>query len=84
MADSKVKAQVTIEFTIALICLVLLLAGTANMFAWFANTIIGRHRAYEASRTSAGTGSIIQAPLFQHLLTNFYRPEKLVIFKKWE
>ena len=76
MGDSKIKAQVTIEFTIALICLVLLLTGTANMFAWFANTIIGRHRAYEDSREKAGTASTTGSQI------NFYTPNNLVIFKK--
>lgn len=80
MANSKIKAQVTIEFTVALFCLLILLVGTTKMFVWFGNSIVERHKAYEATRQAAATGSTTSSQV------NFYdqKAHPLNIFKDWE
>jgi len=51
MDNAKVKAQVTLEFTTAFICLLLFLVATAQIFVWFGNTIVNRQKNYEGTRT---------------------------------
>jgi len=78
MGDSKIKAQVVIEFTLTLFCLFVFLVATAKIFAWCTNNIIQRHKAYEATRTDAGHSDKVAASI------NFYTPKKLDIFSDWD
>ena len=74
MGDSKMRAQVTLEFTIALFCLFIFLAGTAKLFAWFWQTTVTRHEAYEATRIQAADGGTTNEQI------DFYTKEDLDIF----
>jgi hypothetical protein len=51
MANTKIKAQVMLEFSAAFIALLILLVATTKLFVWFGSNIINRHKAYEDSRT---------------------------------
>ena len=50
MDNPKVKAQVSIEFAVAFLILVLFTVLAVKMFTWMGSTIINRHIAYENSR----------------------------------
>ena len=79
MADCKIKAQVVLEFTLALFCLFVFLVATAKMFSWFTNDIIQRHRAFEDSRVAAGRGATVEASI------DFYKAApKMDIFSDWD
>lgn len=82
MANSKIKAQVAIEFTVALFCLLVLLVATTKIFVWFGHTIVQRHTRYEETRTAAATEGTTADEI------NFYdqtSPEnRLGIFKDWK
>jgi len=54
MDNTKVKAQVALEFVTAFICTILFLVATAQIFVWFGNTIVNRNKAYEQTRVYAG------------------------------
>lgn len=65
MAGSKVNAQVIIEFIVSFTCLLLIIVLTTKMFAWFGQTIVRRHLAYEGSRTVLldGNNKVIVPPV---------------------
>lgn len=44
-------AQVSLEFAVAFVVLVILLLATTKIFVWFGNSIVGRNQAYEESRS---------------------------------
>ena len=46
------KAQVTAEFTVALLALVLFLVMTTRLFVWMGGNIVGRNKAFEGTRKS--------------------------------
>ena len=73
------RAQVTIEFTIALFCLLIFLVATTKIFVWFGSNIVQRHKAFEDTRTEAGTGSTTASQI------DFYNQEEhaLDIFEDW-
>ena len=48
----KEKAQGTLELTITLIAVVLLLMGITRVFIWLNSTMIDRHRNYTNTRTN--------------------------------
>jgi hypothetical protein len=52
------KGQATVELSVALILVMLLLVASVKTFVWINEKIVRRSRAYEATRVSAG-----QAPL---------------------
>ena len=72
------RAQVAIEFTIALFCLFIFLVATAKMFVWFGSSIVQRHKAYEATRVDAGDHGTTSDEI------DFYEPDKLDIFSDWD
>ena len=76
MGNVKIKAQVTVELTVTLFCLLIFLVAATKIFLWFGNNIVQRHNAFEATRTQAGTGSTTAAQI------DFYDQEanKLDIF----
>jgi uncharacterized protein (UPF0333 family) len=57
MDNLKVKAQVSIEFAITFVVLVLFVVLAAKMFAWMGSTIVNRHMAYENSRSMTSSGA---------------------------
>jgi uncharacterized protein (UPF0333 family) len=60
MDNPKVKAQVSLEFVVTFVMLVLFVVLVAKMFAWFGARMVSRHNAYEATRSmtlgTAATG----------------------------
>lgn len=48
-------AQATLEITLALISVLLLLLGSLKLFLWVNQRLVQRHQDYENSRVSAGT-----------------------------
>lgn len=44
------RAQVTIEFTLALILMMVLLFGIAKILIWGARSLVNRHQYYESTR----------------------------------
>ena len=55
--NSAIKAQSSIEFSLALISAVLFLVLTCNFFVWCGHTIVQRQVAYEASRVNAASNN---------------------------
>ena len=51
----KRKAQSTLEFTVALIAVVILLLGSVKIFVWMNERMVLRQEAYEDSRVPAGS-----------------------------
>lgn len=49
------KAQATLEFALAFIIMVALIAGLLNLWSWSKNNIGARQAAYEDSRVQAGS-----------------------------
>ncbi|MDD5130706.1 MAG: pilus assembly protein [Candidatus Omnitrophica bacterium] len=49
------KAQATLEFTLAFIVMVALIAGLLNLWSWSNGHIGARQGAYEGSRVGAGS-----------------------------
>ena len=70
------RAQVTLEFTLSFICLLLILVLTAKLFVWFGRNIVWRQRAYENTRTTAGRSG----PAARANRDNFYTATTLDIF----
>jgi hypothetical protein len=62
MGDSKIKAQVIIEFALGLVILVVFLLATTRVFVWLANDITNRHKAYEDTRSAVTPSGSIQPP----------------------
>lgn len=57
MDNLKVKAQVSIEFAVTFVILVLFIVLAAKMFAWMNSTMVNRHTAYENSRSMTAAGA---------------------------
>jgi hypothetical protein len=57
MDGIKIRAQVTLELTAALMVLFVFLFATTKIFVWLGNNIVQRHKRYEETRTAAGTGN---------------------------
>jgi len=51
MDNPKVKAQVSIEFAVSFVLLVLFVVLVAKMFVWLGSTMVNRHKAYEKTRS---------------------------------
>ena len=51
--NKKVKAQSSIEFSIALILAVLFMVFSSNLFVWLNHNIVQRQRGYENTRISS-------------------------------
>lgn len=49
------RAQATLEFALAFIIMVALIAGLLNLWAWSKNQIGARQGSYEGSRVAAGS-----------------------------
>lgn len=79
MANSKIRAQVAIEFTLTLFCLLILLVATTKIFVWFGQTIVNRNTRYQATRAAAATGATTASQI------DFYdnKANRLDIFKDW-
>lgn len=67
-AKSKIRAQVFIEFSLAFICAIIFLFGVTQLMVWFGGNLVRRYRAYDDTRTAAGTGATVSSPAVQ----NFY------------
>ncbi len=50
------RGQSSLEMTVAIAGLVLLLLGSVKIFAWLAERIVSRQQSYEATRQAAGNG----------------------------
>jgi len=59
MDNSKVKGQVSIEFAITFVILVLFIVLAAKMFTWMGGRIVNRHIAYENSRSMTSAAAPI-------------------------
>lgn len=53
--SQKLKAQVSLEFVVTFVMLVLFVVLVAKMFTWFGARMVSRHQAYEVTR-SMGPG----------------------------
>lgn len=91
--NTKVKAQVSLEFTVAFICTILFLIGTVQLFVWFGSNIVQRQKAYENSRKALRQEipclnclPVFGAEKEYELIMpkeDFYTPSKLnILFKK--
>lgn len=72
---SKVRAQASIEFSLALVTSVLFLVLTCNLFVWCSRSIVQRQVAYERSRHEAAHADDEPGKL------NFYTPTNMSVFK---
>jgi hypothetical protein len=61
--------QSTLETTITLIVIVVLLLGITNVFVWMNKMMVERHQAFRATQFDSSP------------TINFYQPKKLDIFK---
>lgn len=73
-----IKAQVSLEIALSLICVFILLFGSLNVFLWVNKKIVHRQQDYEASRQPAGDNE----PGKQVDETNKTRYPNVDIFKK--
>jgi hypothetical protein len=55
--EKKLKAQSTIEFSLAFVVSLLFLILTCNLFVWLNHNVVARQMAYEGSRVSSGTAA---------------------------
>ena len=55
MVRKRTKAQVSLELSIALIGILILLFGAFNVFMWVNKRMVQRQKDYESSRVSAGS-----------------------------
>jgi len=51
----KEKAQVTLEFTMIFVIVIMLLFGLLSLWKWSADNIVKRQMAYNSTRTQAGS-----------------------------
>lgn len=51
MADTKIRAQVIVEFIMSFTCLMIIMVLTSVIFVWYGQSFVRRHKAYEGSRT---------------------------------
>lgn len=72
----KIRAQVSLETTLALICVIVLLFGSIKIFVWFTERIARRQEDYAAQRIDAGRIDV-DGPEVQVDESNY---EKLDIF----
>ena len=68
--NSNTKAQVFIEYTVAVIVLFMFLLGGLKMFLWFNKCISERQYNYEGSRVFAGCNKLMTEPILE--LVAFY------------
>lgn len=52
----RIKAQASIEFTIAFVSTIIFLILACNLFVWFNHNLVRRQVAYENTRVKAGRG----------------------------
>jgi hypothetical protein len=57
MDNSKIKAQVSVEFAVAFVLLAIFAVLATRMFVWLGATLVSRHQAYENSRSMTHAGS---------------------------
>lgn len=70
----KSSAQVTLEFTMAMMATILLLAGMIRVFLWIGQSMIDQKRAHERVLTTDYSKQNVAGPLKQ-LKEDFYTPE---------
>ena len=51
------KSQATLEFTLIFVIIVMLLFGLLSLWKWSVNNIVYRQKAYNSSRTQAGSST---------------------------
>ena len=69
------KGQASLEMTVALLGVMLLLIGSLKLFLWINDGLVERQRSYEATRQAAGN-----APPGQQA-AQWTEPQKLNLFK---
>lgn len=57
------RAQASLEMTVALIGMILLLFGSLKLFLWLNERLVTRHQNYEATRVSGGAWTEPSTPL---------------------
>jgi uncharacterized protein (UPF0333 family) len=62
MDNPKIKAQVSIEFVISFVLLVLFAVLASRVFIWLGNTLVNRHIAYERTRSTAAPAVTNSSP----------------------
>lgn len=81
MENTKIKmrhyGQVVIEFVSTFVALMLLLVCITRVFVWMGSTIIGRNKAFEATRSKAGNSKTVDKSI------DFYTKQDLKIFEGW-
>jgi uncharacterized protein (UPF0333 family) len=53
MCKNNIKAQATLELSLAIICVLLLLVGVLNVFIWANKLLLTRNSEYRKTRLSA-------------------------------
>jgi uncharacterized protein (UPF0333 family) len=61
---AKLKAQVSLEFVITFVMVVLFAVLVTKMFAWFGTRMVNRQKAYEDTRTMRTSDARTRAEFF--------------------
>jgi hypothetical protein len=64
--ESRSNAQVTAEFTVALLALVLFVAMLTRLFCWMGKDIVARGAAFETTRQSVTTTHLPPADFYNN------------------
>jgi hypothetical protein len=75
MDNPKIKAQVSLEFVISFVLLVLFAVLAAKVFIWVENTMVNRHINYEKTR-SVGASNCVKVDFFNE--TSGKRPMNIL------
>ena len=59
----RLRAQASIETTLALICLSIILMGSFKVYLWLSDRMARQQENYEASRVAAGSASSEKPPV---------------------
>lgn len=70
----RIKAQASIEFSIAFICAILFLILTCNLFVWLNHCLVRRQVNYEDSRVDAASNA-------DPGRSDFFDPPELDVFR---
>jgi hypothetical protein len=80
------SAQVSIELTVALILITVLILGSARIFAWLNQCMVERQDAYDATRDTPVVDDTYDQDhdgrTDDKIAADFYTPPKLNIFPK--
>jgi hypothetical protein len=74
MDNSKIRAQVVIEFALVFTLLIVFLVATTRIFVWLASGIIKRHHEYEISRSTILTAPTLNITPVVHPGAHSYTP----------